>query len=227
MRTESLPVEARSPLSSTGTHVQVRRRHAGPRRFLRPRREPGKIDAPSRSTDVPENLQLTTPGSGRDRKWMISATSTAAAAFGGLVLGVFNTWRNLIEDRVKLRITALLDKREDDVDFVSVNIVNLSKFPLAVARSELTLKDGSTRKISRHGPGLGKSIRPRRNLPILYWLQKNPGHEDVHPDDVESCIVRTECGIRRVVAVAKPVGGSTRRLSARFAGMLSRRDGHG
>ena len=100
---------------------------------------------------------------------------TAAAAFGGLVLGVFNTWRNLIEDRVKLRITALLDNREDDVDLVSVNIVNLSKFPLAVARAELTLKDGSTRKINRHGLGLRKSIRPRRNLPILYWLQKNHG----------------------------------------------------
>lgn len=152
---------------------------------------------------------------------------TAAAAFGGLVLGVFNTWRNLIEDRVKLRITALLDNREDDVDLVSVNIVNLSKFPLAVARAELTLKDGSTRKINRHGLGLRKSIRPRRNLPILYWLQKNHGHEDLHPDDVESCIIRTECGIKRTVAIAQPVGGSRRRLSASIARALSRRDGRG
>ena len=151
---------------------------------------------------------------------------TAAAAFGGLVLGLFNTWRNLIDDRVKLRITALLDKREDGVDLVSVNILNLSKFPLAVSRAELTLKDGSTRKINRHGVGLRKSIRPRRNLPIFYGLQKNHGHEDLHPEDVESCIVRTECGIKRIVAIAQPVGGSRKRLSAHFARTLFRRNGH-
>ena len=138
---------------------------------------------------------------------------TAVAAFGGLVLGVFNTWRNLIEDRVKLRITALLGKREDDVDLVSVNIVNLSKFPVAVARTELTLKDGSPRRINRHGVGL-KSIRPRRNLPIRYSMQKNHGLEDLHPDDVESCVVRTECGITRKVAISRRVGESRRRLNA-------------
>ena len=29
------------------------------------------------------------------------AILTAVAAFGGLLLGLFNTWRGLIEDRVK------------------------------------------------------------------------------------------------------------------------------
>ncbi len=126
---------------------------------------------------------------------------TAAAAFGGLLLGVFNTWRNLIEDRVKLRITARLDQREDGVDLVAVNIVNLSKFPLAISRADLALKDGSPRRTNRLGLGLGKSLGPRRNLSFRYPLQENHGLEDLRPSDVESCVVCTECGIERRVAI--------------------------
>ena len=72
---------------------------------------------------------------------------TAAAAFGGLVLGVFNTWKGLINDKVKLRVTASLGKREDDVDFVKIKFTNMSKFPVAFASIDLALKDGSQRRI--------------------------------------------------------------------------------
>ena len=44
---------------------------------------------------------------------------TAVAAFGGLVLGVFNTWKGLIEEKVKLKVTASLAQRDDAVDFVN------------------------------------------------------------------------------------------------------------
>ena len=41
---------------------------------------------------------------------------TAVAAFGGLVLGVLNTWKAHIEDKVKLRVTASLAKTDEEAD---------------------------------------------------------------------------------------------------------------
>ncbi len=127
--------------------------------------------------------------------------TTAVAAFGGLVLGVFNAWRSLIEDKVKLRITALLDKREDGVDFVNINVTNMSKFPVAISFVGLSLKEGSYRMVGR-AHGQRQSIGSRQNLAMAYWLQGNHELEDIYPRDVRSCVVRTECGIEREIAVA-------------------------
>lgn len=136
---------------------------------------------------------------------------TAAAAFGGLALGVFNTWKSLIEEKVKLRITATLGKRVDEIDSVNVNIVNMSKFPVAVSGIELAIKNGHLRSMGRQFLIKSGNIDARRNLQMSFWLQGQHGVEDVQPQDVESCVVRTECGIERRVAITRPADQSRRR----------------
>lgn len=100
---------------------------------------------------------------------------TAAAAFGGLVLGVFNAWRAFIEDRVKIRVTVSPAKRDDGVDYLNVIIVNMSKFPVAISDVALALKNGGYRRVGRRSFGLGQSIDSRRSRSLAYWLQGEPG----------------------------------------------------
>ena len=126
---------------------------------------------------------------------------TAVAAFGGLVLGVFNTWKAHVEDKVKLRITACLRKRDDGVDAVKINITNLSKFPVAIPYVGAGRRGGTYRNLLRLG--LDQTLDPRRNLAIVYPLRQNYDEEDLSPEDVQSCIVRTECGLKCVLPIKK------------------------
>ena len=61
---------------------------------------------------------------------------TTIAAFGGLLLGVFNTARNVIHDR-KIKLTVMPQFHEHAL---TLNIVNLSAFPVIVSGYGFMLK---------------------------------------------------------------------------------------
>lgn len=147
---------------------------------------------------------------------------TAVAAFGGLLLGLWATWRTSLDDRVKLRVTARLKKVDnswlvdggvDEVEFVkdfsssseefvAVSVTNLSKFPVALASVDLLLKDGDERGL----PQVWGAIEPRRRKALSYaLLEKNRPDQlgNVASENVLSCRVRTECGLE----IVKPVRG--------------------
>ena len=86
-----------------------------------------------------------------------------------------------------------------------VIVTNLSSFPVALASIELGLKGGGRRGFPRHYVNRGP-IEPRRNSSYGYFLQRdhNP-REDLFPEDVESCALRTECGFECEVPVAQPL----------------------
>lgn len=147
---------------------------------------------------------------------------TEAAAFGGLLLGFWAAWRTFLDDRVKLRVTACLEKVDnswlvdgasDEVEFVrafsrygeefvSISVTNMSKFPVALASVDLVLKDGEERGISQ----VFGAIEPRRRKELSYpLLEKNRADElgNVASENVLSCRVRTECGKEMVKPVRR------------------------
>ena len=133
------------------------------------------------------------------------AVVTAVAAFGGLVLGVLNTWKVHIEDKVKLKVMASLAKTDEGTDYVRVLVTNMSRFPVAPASIELVLKGGGTRGFPTSYVNRAP-IEPRRNSSYGYFLQGHPDpQEHLLPEDVESCVLRTECGYECEVAVAQPL----------------------
>lgn len=134
---------------------------------------------------------------------------TAVAAFGGLLLGLWAAWRTLLDDRVRLRVTAYLKKVDNrkgfsisGEEFVAVSVTNMSRFPIALASVDLVLKDGAERGLL----GVVGAIGPRRRKGLSYpLLEKNRPDQlgDVASENVLSCRVRTECGLE----IVKPVRG--------------------
>ena len=133
---------------------------------------------------------------------------TAVAAFGGLLLGLWAAWRTFLDDRVKLRVTTRLKKVDNSwvvdgeiYEFVAVSVINMSKFPIALASVDLVLEEGAERALL----GVFDAIEPRRRKALSYpLLEKNRPDQlgDVAAENVLSCRVRTECGLE----IVKPVG---------------------
>ena len=125
---------------------------------------------------------------------------TLLAALGGLALGVLNTWRNFLDDRVKLRFSARLD-RMDDMEFATATVTNLSKFPVAIATVDLLLNGGRQRQLPYSRDRL---IDPRRAQVYTYRLraQYRPDTDsDLSAEDVRGFLIHTECGITKEVPI--------------------------
>ena len=85
-------------------------------------------------------------------------------------------------------------------EFVAVSITNMSKFPVALASVELVFKDGDKRRMTQ----VYGAIEPRRRKELRYpLLEKYRTDElgDAASENVLSCRVRTECGVK----IVKPV----------------------
>ena len=51
---------------------------------------------------------------------------------------------------MKLKVTASLGQHDDAVDFVKLNVINVSKFPVALDSTELALNDSGQRRVAQH-----------------------------------------------------------------------------
>jgi hypothetical protein len=87
---------------------------------------------------------------------------TIGAASVGAVLGVMNTWDAMNQRRVRLRVTpAFVMTTQGDPLGVSIEVINLSAFPLTVA--EIGFSAGGGRRIPIQAPKfLDNKPLPRR-----------------------------------------------------------------
>lgn len=59
-------------------------------------------------------------------------TVTLAIAVLGAVLGLYNAWRNWIQDRVRVRVKVGFAFSQDGTGGLSINVVNLSAFAITL-----------------------------------------------------------------------------------------------
>jgi len=133
---------------------------------------------------------------------MIFKSITTWAALLGAVLGVLNTWHLLRRDTVRLVVRpnraipygpAGLGK-----DTLSIEVVNLSTFPITVAEVGLELRDGKhmidQQARIMQGGQLPIRLETREALTVLW----NPTFlEDPRFTTVTKAYARCECGTKR------------------------------
>ena len=86
---------------------------------------------------------------------------------------------------------------------------------MGISDITLILRDGGERRVEEIGGGLWGTIDSGRSLSWTYRLQKNPVLDDIAPEDLKSCVVRTECGIGQEVEVARRTEGPKARWGPR------------
>jgi len=123
---------------------------------------------------------------------------TLAIALLGAVLGVLNTWRAFSNDRVRLRVRGAYIMRTDGVEGMSVEVVNLSVFPVTITAMGATMRDGRGKHWQFLGlffPGgeaLPHRLEPRTALTAL--LIPSAPELDVMQAS-EALYVSTACGL--------------------------------
>lgn len=98
--------------------------------------------------------------------------ATLAIALVGAVLGVLNTWRTFSNDRVRLQLRAHFAFLTPSMqECLTVNVVNLSTFPLTVTGVGFELADGKTAPLMhfslQDGGNFPKRLEPRTSLTAL------------------------------------------------------------
>lgn len=111
----------------------------------------------------------------------------AVAAFGGLILGVFNARRDFLQDKIRLRISLRLD------GYLYVDIANLSAFSIVLAEIGFSLGDGFLSL-----PAIGElrtELRPRRATHFALTTEDLRSLADrSHGKPWQSFYTKTQCG---------------------------------
>jgi hypothetical protein len=128
-------------------------------------------------------------------------TVTTALAVLGAVLGLYNAWRNWIQDRLRIRVKASFGVGPAfgrDGHGISIDIVNLSTFPVTITHVgfDLLIKDGHMQIPSpffAHGQSLPIRLEPRTAATVLVA-------RGALPDDnwgiVRNAYISTACGAK-------------------------------
>lgn len=123
---------------------------------------------------------------------------TAIGTVVSLALGVWNAYRTLAKDRVKLRVKLSASFRvgdkysESSTTLVShqhvavVEVANLSSFPISLAGIEFVLRDGQRRAMLMRADR-SKRLEPRESH--HFW-----SHGQGFPDNIKQVVVTTQCG---------------------------------
>ena len=103
-------------------------------------------------------------------------TLTLGIAVLGAALGVINTWNSLRSSRVRLRVTPKWALTPDWTG-LSIDVVNLSSFPVTITEVGFTLGRSLSRLPRRvpiphhsvvHGPALPVVLQPRDLLDVVF-----------------------------------------------------------
>lgn len=127
---------------------------------------------------------------------------TSCVAVVGAILGLINTWHNLSKDDLRLKIVpanCLLFRMGVKNEWtLSIDVINLSSFPVTVEEVGLRLRSGDKLVIpatpTTNGKGLPQRLEPREALTIMFdsSISANPKLADVR-----KAYARCQCGSLR------------------------------
>lgn len=123
---------------------------------------------------------------------------TVGAAALGAVLGVLNTWRNIRQDRVKLRVTFRRWKPNETSIGGVVTVTNLSSFPVAIDDVYAVVRGQSDVGFPRSYSKNFDALEPRRRRSTAFEVSGKTRNAAMFAR-ARRCYVRTECGKRVTV----------------------------
>lgn len=121
---------------------------------------------------------------------------TLAVALTGAVLGVLNTWRNWSLDRVKVRVVPVYSEDMAGSRYISIEVINLSSFPVTVVSIGFTVIGGAThmqipRPIFTGRETLPVRLESRTSFTVLAPLST---FEKTQLATIDRAYVKTACG---------------------------------
>ena len=125
-------------------------------------------------------------------------TVTFAIAVLGAVLGLYNAWRNWIQDRVRIRVNVSYIQMTDGTRGISITVVNLSAFAVTLTHFGFDLL-GTT----DHAQIIQPIFVNRQTLPVR--LESRTSCAVIEPftalpadrwQIIDRCYVSTACGLQ-------------------------------
>jgi len=118
----------------------------------------------------------------------------------GAILGILNSWRLFISDRVKLKVrperALLLSGRNIETSYFRIEVLNLSRFPVTISNVGLMMTHNRTALFLKED-----SLEPEGHLPLrlepraiyskVFYIEK----DEVPWTEITCAYARTACGI--------------------------------
>jgi len=129
----------------------------------------------------------------------ITAIVGASCGITGLVLGIINTWHQLRRDKIRLKVVPqfcfiLQGMQKYEYNF-SIEIINLSEFPLVIEDLGFQMRDGNKLTYGvvpgiERGGNLPVRLEPRTSYSKI--LKINDSDLDFH--NIKCAYAKTQCG---------------------------------
>lgn len=127
------------------------------------------------------------------REWL-----TFGLAVLGAGLGVFNAWKGWIADRVRLQVVPLFTKDTTGESYISIEVRNLSAFPVTVTAIGFTVVGGATHLQIPHPVFIGFDKLPVRLVSRTALTSLTPliAFEESQVVTIDAAYVKTACGLQ-------------------------------
>lgn len=135
---------------------------------------------------------------GADTKAVFEVVTFAIALLGA-VLGIYNAWRNWIQDRVRLRVKTSIGFGNDGTRVFLIEAINLSSFPVTITHIGFDLI-GTDRHAQiaypqfTRGESLPVRLEPRTSATVVHVIANAPANGW---QLVRRVYVRTACDLKR------------------------------
>lgn len=116
----------------------------------------------------------------------------------GAGLGVFNAWKGWIADRVRLHVIPLLTKDTTGATYISIDVRNLSAFPITVTAIGFTVAGGATHLQIPRPILIGLAKLPERLASRASFTSLTPigAFQDGQIASIKAAYVKTACGLQ-------------------------------
>lgn len=150
-----------------------------------------------------------------DKETVTLITAIAGLVFGflGAVLGVLNTWRAILRDRVRVKVTPVWYHHvESGTEGMGVEIINLSSFEITVSHVGFTMRGGEEHLALLNGT-LTMERLPQRMKPLTRFTARVGSDTLQNPKfaEVRKAYAKTDCG-RTFTGSSEALRGHVKRL---------------
>jgi len=134
---------------------------------------------------------------GADTKAILEVVTFAIALLGA-VLGIYNAWRNWIQDRARLRVKVSFGRSTSGARVFLIDLVNLSTFPMTVTHIGMDLLGTDEHAqiaipIFMRGETLPVRLEPRTSVTVTQPMAEAPANGW---EVVRSFYALTACGLK-------------------------------